>query len=273
VALPKPDSRALASLVRNEVARRVYRVLYESRGNPLDIHEIRDRLGLKGGVHQHLDRRLRQLDPYFVIERERRGRDTTYRLVSQRAKPLVASGRISKKLRAWVLRDQRCAQCGRTPTDDGVRLHVDHKIPQEWGGSNEPENLQALCSECNEGKKNYYASLGNRSTRKILAAANHDEPHRRIGEALKAAHPKRLRGDLLERIASARQYQEDWQKRLRELRVLGWRIDWEQKQEQGRRVTYYFLAEPPPPWPEGPILPEIRRRERAPKQKRRPRGR
>ena len=262
MALPGPDSTRLASLVGNEVARGIYRVLYENRAKPLSIHEIRARLKLKAGVQQHLDRRLRQLDPFFEIERGRRGRDATYRLIREREAPLAPQGKISKTLRAWVLRDQRCAQCGRTPTEDGIRLHVDHKIPQTWGGTNDPENLQALCSECNEGKKDYFSSLGEQASREILAAANHDEPHVRIGEALKAAYPKRVRGDVLERIASAKQYQEDWQKRLRELRVLRWKIDWKRQNEQGRAVVYYFLTEPPPPWPDGSVRAEIRRRER-----------
>jgi hypothetical protein len=191
----------------------------------------------------------------------------TYTLVSKRDQPRRATGGISKTLRAWVLRDQRCAQCGRTPEEDGVKLHVDHKVPQDWGGTNARENLQALCSECNEGKKNYYASLGGETVTEVLAAANYSEPHRRIGEALKAAYPNPLRGDLLERIASAKQYQEDWQKRLRELRVLGWEIGWEQKWEQGRRVTYYVLKKNPPPWPSGSIRAAIRNVERDRKRK------
>lgn len=244
------------------MARGIYRVLFENQSTPLSIHDIRERLELDSGVQQHLDRRLRQLDPYFEIARGRRGRDATYQLLRERETPLAAEGKINKTLRSRVLRDGRCTQCGRTPTEDGVKLHVDHKIPQSWGGTNDPENLQALCSECNEGKKDYFSSLGEDLSREILTAANHDEPHVRIGEALKAAYPNRLRGDLLERIASAKQYQEDWQKRLRELRVLGWKIDWKRQNEQGRAVVYYFLEELPPDWPPGPIRAEIRRRER-----------
>jgi hypothetical protein len=269
VALPRPDSTEIANLVRNEVTREIYRVLYSSRKTPLSIHDIRARLKLKGGAQQHLDRRLRDLDPFFEIERGRRGRNSTYRLKARRPKPLAPTGSISKTLRAFVLRDQRCAQCGRTPAEDGVRLHVDHKVPQRWGGSNEPDNLQALCSECNEGKRDYYATLGQDAPKKILAAANFDEPHVRIGEALKAAYPNKVRGDLLERIASAKQYQEDWQKRLRELRVLGWKIGWERRNEQGRAVVYYFLKESPPPsWPKGHVRAEISRREKLKKKAR-----
>jgi hypothetical protein len=208
-----------------------------------------------------LDRRLRDLDPYFVIERGRVGSDTTYALVSRRSEPLAAEGGISKKLRAWVLRDQRCSQCGRTPADDQVRLHVDHKIPQSWGGTNDPDNLQALCSECNEGKRDYYASIADEAP-EILAAFNHESVHVRIGEALKAAYPNKLRGDLLERVASAKSYQEDWQKRLRELRLLGWRIKASRRNEQGRAVAYYRLEDRAPQWPTGNVRTAIRAKEK-----------
>jgi len=193
----------------------------------------------------------------FQIDRGRAGRETTYQLIAPR--PIIASPgpAVSKRLRAWVLRDQRCAQCGRTPSADGVKLHVDHKIPQRWGGTNDPENLQALCSECNEGKKDYYASFDDLAP-EILKAFTYDEPHVRIGEALKAGYPHKLRGDLLERVASAKQYQEDWQKRLRELRLLGWEIKASRQNEQGRAVAYYRLVTPPPPWPDGNVRAAIR---------------
>lgn len=252
VRLLRPGSAELQVLISNAVTREVYRVLFNSRGRPLSIHEVRKKLGPALGVQQHLDRRLRDLDPYFEIERGRTGRDTTYVLIARRATPLAAQGSISKKLRAWVLRDQRCAQCGRTPNVDSVRLHVDHKVPQRWGGTNEQDNLQALCSECNEGKRDYYATFDSES-KAILAAFVHDEPHVRIGEALKAGYPRPLRSDLLERVANAKQYQEDWQKRLRELRLLGWKITATRRNEQGRSVAYYVLDRPAPPWPKGSV--------------------
>jgi hypothetical protein len=135
-------------------------------------------------------------------------------------------------------------------------------VPQSWGGTNDVDNLQALCSKCNEGKRDYYATFDGEE-RAVLKAFTYDEPHRRIGEALKAAYPKKLRGDLLERIASAIQYQEDWQKRTRELRILGWDIQWDKRKEQGRFVVEYGLGELPPPWPEGSIRAEITRLEKA----------
>jgi hypothetical protein len=45
-----------------------------------------------------------------------------------------------------------CQSCGATPTKDDATLHVDHKIAVSKGGTNELENLQTLCSDCNIGK-------------------------------------------------------------------------------------------------------------------------
>jgi hypothetical protein len=44
-----------------------------------------------------------------------------------------------------------CVSCGRT-AKDGVKLHIDHKVPIALGGTNDPDNLQTLCQECNLGK-------------------------------------------------------------------------------------------------------------------------
>lgn len=50
--------------------------------------------------------------------------------------------------------DYRCLACGRNPETGGVVLHVDHIKPRSKGGTDDDENLQTLCSECNIGKSN-----------------------------------------------------------------------------------------------------------------------
>jgi hypothetical protein len=259
--LPSPESKQLKSLGFSVFEREIYRLLYENRGTPLTMPEIRKALKVRAGKQEHLNRRLRELRREFEIPAQRKGSTTTYELKGRLSKP-KATGKITAKIRAYVLRDQRCQQCGRTPTDHGVVLHVDHKIPKEWGGTDELDNLQALCANCNEGKKNYYATY-DKYAQQIRQAINHDEPHRRIGEMLKAFKGSLVRSDLLDRVASAKQYQEDWQKRLRELRVLGWDIKSTRRldKESGRMFAYYQLNEAKP-WPKGNIAAEIRRLER-----------
>lgn len=46
-----------------------------------------------------------------------------------------------------------CCECG-AKKSDGVTLHVDHKIPVSKGGTDELDNLQTLCSDCNLNKSN-----------------------------------------------------------------------------------------------------------------------
>lgn len=62
-------------------------------------------------------------------------------------------GRPWRRLRETILvRDQyRCQPCklkGR-PTE---ATEVDHIIPQAKGGTDKPENLQAICAPCHEDK-------------------------------------------------------------------------------------------------------------------------
>jgi len=59
---------------------------------------------------------------------------------------------IGLKKRIFVLErdDYTCVKCGRK-TNEG-RLEVDHIIPVSKGGTDELNNLQTLCFECNRGK-------------------------------------------------------------------------------------------------------------------------
>lgn len=77
------------------------------------------------------------------------------RLLSlEKSQPRGKRKPVSRKLRFQILyRDHfRCKACGRGP-DDNVKLVVDHIIPVDWGGLTEEFNLQALCEDCNSGKK------------------------------------------------------------------------------------------------------------------------
>ena len=54
-----------------------------------------------------------------------------------------------------------CQVCGLAAGDPDpdrpgrtVRLHVDHVVPRHEGGTNDDDNLRALCNVCNEGRSN-----------------------------------------------------------------------------------------------------------------------
>lgn len=79
-------------------------------------------------------------------------------------KPLPAFERgISKETRAFVL-DRNgftCQMCGAAagephPYDTGrkTRLQIGHIIDKSMGGTDDPGNLRAICSVCNEGASN-----------------------------------------------------------------------------------------------------------------------
>ncbi|NTZ20461.1 HNH endonuclease [Paenibacillus sp. JMULE4] len=79
-------------------------------------------------------------------------------------KPLPAFERaISKETRAFVL-DRNgftCQMCGAVagephPYDPTrkTRLHIGHIIDKSLGGTDDPSNLRAICSVCNEGAAN-----------------------------------------------------------------------------------------------------------------------
>lgn len=83
----------------------------------------------------------------------------------QQAKPEPAFAReISKETRAVVLERNgfTCQMCGAVagephpydPTGRKTRLHIGHIIDKSKGGNDEPANLRALCSVCNEGAQN-----------------------------------------------------------------------------------------------------------------------
>ena len=63
---------------------------------------------------------------------------------------------IAKKLRFQILNkfNFTCQYCGKKSPYRGGNswLHIDHKIPVDAGGTNDPENLTVSCSDCNVGK-------------------------------------------------------------------------------------------------------------------------
>jgi 5-methylcytosine-specific restriction endonuclease McrA len=262
--LPAPGSDELRQLLTREDLRSLYAFLYERRGNPPTMVEIREHAATENGEsHSQTDRRVRELRGWFKLPAMRSGRVHVYRLEGRADSIRGGRGGISPTVRGEILSAKRCAQCGKTPAEDHVKLEVDHKIPHSWGGTDDIENLQPLCTQCNHDKQAFYSSL-DPFEEQIRAATAHMEPHRRIGELLKAFHaagvdaPSQVVGV----VASMHQYQEDWQKRMRELRELGWDYETIKRKENGRMRSYYRLTAFTE-WPEGNIAAEIKRRENA----------
>jgi hypothetical protein len=224
-----------------------------------DIRRELEKEGLRAEDQTHLDRRKRDLKKWFVIAKTnsvvdaggKKQRVVLYKYVGLR-QVTSDEGQISQKERAEVIHAAhgRCQMCGKTIEAHGITLVVDHKRPRDWGGTNDRENLWAICEECNSGKKAYFSSL-DADAKMMRAVMKHESVHVRIGELLKAVGiDKRTHSSLLEVVAG----QDDWQKRLRELRypVIGWEIDTLlYKDKSGKKQADYIL-QTYKDWPEDP---------------------
>lgn len=224
------------------------RILEVMKQHPQGITEgeIRRTLNISATEQANFGRRRRELNYHYDIEKRREGPNVLYVYKGPKEKPKDTAP-ISPRLRAQALHKARgrCGMCGRGIEKHGIELVIDHKIPRAWDGETAPENLWAICTDCNHGKKNYFESVDAAWMRKVMAKKS---VHVRLGETLKAFHDQPVPMDTLEFVAN----QNDWKKRLRELRYLGWTIKtFNRKQPGGRVKSFYRLIESKP-WPDDP---------------------
>jgi len=109
-------------------------------------------------------RELRTEEGYQILTHNDRDdlKPGQYLLLDPSPKPAFERA-ISKEIRAFVL-DRNgftCQMCGAVagephPEDPTrkTRLHIGHIIDKSVGGTDDPSNLRALCSLCNEGASN-----------------------------------------------------------------------------------------------------------------------
>ncbi|UVJ38029.1 HNH endonuclease [Arthrobacter sp. CJ23] len=230
--LPVPGEGHVAALFElQEIHELIYGFLYDRRDNPPTMAEIRAfdrtlRHAEDSTERNQVDRRVRELYPYFKVTKIRLPGERAPRYLLESPKVTPQSGskiHISKAVRARVLAPAKCAMCGRAPLVHDVVLQVDHKLPQSWGGNNNEENLQPLCQDCNAGKKAWFATYDENADA-IAQATHHPEPQGRIALLLRAFGGDLVPSDLIGVVASMGAFQEDWQRRLRDLRTLGWKI-------------------------------------------------
>jgi len=132
-------------------------------GRVMDSDELR----LVSGNTSEWGRRVRELrteEGYQILTHNDLNRLKPGQYLLEDPKPAPAFERaISKETRAYVL-DRNgftCQMCGAVageahPYDPGrkTRLQIGHIIDKSMGGSDDPANLRALCSVCNEGARN-----------------------------------------------------------------------------------------------------------------------
>ncbi len=132
-------------------------------GKVLDSDDLRV---ASGGISEWA-RRVRELrneEGYPILTHNDRSelKPGQYLLLTAKPEPAFERG-ISKETRAIVL-DRNgftCQMCGAGagephPFDPSrkVRLHLGHVIDKSMGGTDDPSNLRAVCSICNEGASN-----------------------------------------------------------------------------------------------------------------------
>lgn len=132
-------------------------------GNILESDDLR---AISGNISEWA-RRVRELrneEGYQILTHNDRSdlKPGQYLLLESKPRPAF-SRKISKETRSFVIdrNGQTCQMCGAKagephPYDNTrvTRLHIGHIIDKSHGGSDEPSNLQALCSVCNEGASN-----------------------------------------------------------------------------------------------------------------------
>lgn len=131
-------------------------------GKVLDSDELREIAGISEWARRV--RELRNEEGMNIVTHNDRSdlKPGQYLLVDLKIQPAFERG-ISKETRAFVLdrNGYTCQMCGAVagelhPYDNSrkTRLHIGHIIDKSVGGTDEPNNLKALCSVCNEGASN-----------------------------------------------------------------------------------------------------------------------
>lgn len=160
----------------NGARAKLRKYLLANVGRVLTSDELRD---TAGGIHEWA-RRVRELrneEGYQILTDKDRDylKPGEYLLENPTPQPAFART-ISKETRALVL-DRNgftCQMCGAAagephPYDPGrkTRLHIGHIVDKSMGGNDEPGNLRAICSVCNEGARNL--TLDRPTAAKLLA--------------------------------------------------------------------------------------------------------
>lgn len=130
------------------------------------VLESRDIQSASGGAVEWA-RRVRELrneEGYQILSHKDRADLKPNQFLLETTKRTPAFKRnISKETRAWVLERNgyTCQMCGVAAgdpdpmgSDRTVRLTMGHIIDKSKGGDDSPQNLRAICTNCNEGLQN-----------------------------------------------------------------------------------------------------------------------
>lgn len=144
-----------------------------------------------------------------------------YKLNSTEKKEKKGRTNIPNNIRYAILQrdNSTCKRCGNT-IEDGIKLEVDHKLPVDWGGDNDLDNLWTLCNICNGGKKHLFSDLDNDVMREVMRVEKGSQKLRVLFELSPNVI---LEVHVLEAISKIR----DWTRTIRQIRkTYGLNIQW-----------------------------------------------
>lgn len=105
----------------------------------------------------------------------------------------------------------RCQSCGKGVKDD-IKLEIDHKIPVDWGGTNNDDNLWVLCNICNNAKKSFYKDdFDNEVMKKVFVQTS---GYQRLRVLFEQSPNKQFPPSILQGISQIR----DWTRTIRSIR-------------------------------------------------------
>lgn len=167
MAEKKPRKPSAKALLRAHFLKNIGRVM--------DSDELRAVSGNQSEWARRV-RELRSEEGYQILTHNDRSDLKPGQYLLEDPKPAPAFERdISKETRSFVLdrNGYTCQMCGAEagqphPYDTGrkTRMHIGHIIDKSQGGTDDPGNLRAICSVCNEGASNL--TLERPSSMKLL---------------------------------------------------------------------------------------------------------
>ena len=149
-------------MIRNGSRDKLRKYFLEHVGEVLSSDTLREIAGISEWARRI--RELRNEEGYQILTHNDRADLKPGQYILENPIPQPAFTReISKEIRAYVL-DRNgftCQMCGAVAGEPHLydqsrktRLHIGHIIDKSMGGTDDPSNLRALCSVCNEGASN-----------------------------------------------------------------------------------------------------------------------
>jgi len=157
---------------------------------------------------------LRQLKQDGVVSFKYLRSEMAYDIfeINEYTSKTVRSGLSSKDRYRIRNRDgHRCQSCGKS-AKDGIELHVDHKIPVEFDGSNDDSNLWTLCADCNQGKRDFYKDDFDAELMKLVYKQS--SGYQKLKVLFENSKGKKYTPSIIQGIAGIR----DWTRTIRDIR-------------------------------------------------------